>query len=101
MKTTYPTAYGDFEWDSEKEAANRRKHGISFVDAVVVFKDEQRFLVYDSAHSEDEDRYILLGRLREFHIVVVVYTERDSHYRIISARLATKSEVRTYERQLY
>lgn len=66
MKTTYPTAYGDFEWDSEKEAANRRKHGISFVDAVVVFKDEQRFLVYDSAHSEDEDRYILLGRLRDF-----------------------------------
>ena len=83
-----------FEWDEEKAAANLKKHGISFYDAVRVFNDADRLEFYDAAHSIEEDRYNTIGMVDD--ILYVVYTERKERTRIISARLATKSERRKY-----
>ena len=83
-----------FEWDEEKAAANLIKHGVSFQDAVLVFNDEYYIEYYDKAHSIDEDRYNVIGKVDE--VLFVVYTERRNRIRIISARIATP-----YERGLY
>ena len=97
MLTRYASSTDSFEWDSEKEAANRKKHGISFADAIAVFEDERAILVFDDAHSEAEDRFRIIGRLRGQLIALVVVTDRGAHTRIISARLANKHEVQLYE----
>ena len=97
MDVRYETPCGIFEWDNTKNAQNIRKHGMDFADAVTVFQDEAALLVYDAAHSEDEDRYRLTGRLVENLVAVVAHTERGGRIRIISARLATKQEKRAYE----
>ena len=83
-----------FQWDSEKAVLNRRKHGITFETAALVFADENRIERYDSVHSDNEDRYITIGRVRE--ILFVVYTERLDKTRLISARRATVEERRDY-----
>ena len=83
-----------FEWDEEKNAANIRKHGIEFGDAVLVFNDENYIEYYDDTHSIDEDRYNVIGMVND--ILFVVYTERKQSIRIISARLATPKERRAY-----
>ena len=83
-----------FEWDAEKNAANIRKHGIYFDDAILVFSDENYIEYYDDAHSIDEDRYNVIGMVND--ILFVVYTERKRCIRIISARLATPKERRLY-----
>ena len=88
-----------FEWDEDKEEINMRKHGISFRTASKVFWDENRIeiydkVIYDKVHSIDEDRFITIGSVGE--ILFVVYTERDSRIRMISARLATNKERRIY-----
>ena len=83
-----------FEWDSEKAVLNWQKHGITFDTAAKVFVDENRIERYDSNHSNDEDRYITIGRVRE--ILFVVYTERFEKTRLISARRATAEERRDY-----
>ena len=83
-----------FAWDDEKAALNRQKHGITFETAALVFADENRIERYDSIHSNDEDRYITIGRVRE--ILFVVYTERLDKTRLISARKATPNERRDY-----
>ena len=70
-----------------------RKHGISFRTASKVFWDENRIEIY-KVHSIDEDRFITIGSVGE--ILFVVYTERDSRIRMISARLATNKERRIY-----
>ena len=79
-----------FEWDEDKEEINMRKHGISFKIASKVFLDENRIEIYDKTHSIDEDRFVTIGSIGE--ILFVVYTERDSRIRMISARLATNRE---------
>lgn len=87
----------EFEWDTEKEKINISKHGIDFETASHVFFDENRIEKYDEKHSYDEDRYITIGTINGVAIVVmVVYTERDSAIRIISARKATKREREEY-----
>ena len=84
----------EFEWDSVKEAANIKKHGIDFDTATLVFEDESRIEEYDKAHSDREDRYNVIGMVDD--ILFVVYTERGDKVRIISARLATKPERKRY-----
>ena len=87
-----------FEWDPHKATANRRKHGISFEEAETVFSDEQARLLGDPDHSENEDRFILLGLSAELRVLVVVhsYLADDAVIRIISARRATRRERVTY-----
>ena len=87
-----------FEWDPEKNRANRSKHGISFEDARELFTGGgDYFEIYDEAHSVDEDRFVAIGPIR-MGIVVIAYTERyDDVVRIMSARMATRSEVRRFE----
>ena len=97
MTVTYPTSAVIFEWDDEKEIINKKKHSISFEDAIAVFYDEHPFRKYDEDHSDDEHRTFLIGRLRGHLLAVVIYTERYDRIRIISARLASKHEVRKYE----
>lgn len=71
-----------FEWDPEKNEINMRKHGISFPYATRVFDDEDRLEVFDEEHSDDEDRYDVIGRVDD--VLFVVYTERpDDIIRII------------------
>jgi len=87
-----------FEWDSAKEAANKKKHGISFEEAQSVFYDELAIQFFDSAHSASEDRFLMLGLSAEMSLLIVCHCERDDGYtiRIISARKATKNEAKYY-----
>ena len=83
-----------FQWDSGKANLNRQKHNVDFEDAALVFADENRIERYDSEHSDDEDRYITIGKVE--NILFVIYTERGEIIRLISARLATAKERRDY-----
>jgi uncharacterized protein len=89
-----------FRWDPKKDALNQEKHGVSFEEAKSVFYDEDARLMDDPDHSEEEDRFILLGFSSSLRLIVVChcYREKDSVIRIISARKATKSEARNYPR---
>ena len=88
-----------FEWDERKNKRNRTKHGVWFEEAQSVFSDPHARLFFDLEHSEEEERFILLGVSSAARTLVVVhcYRESDSLIRIISARKATKKEVRFYE----
>lgn len=83
-----------FEWDDEKARKNKEKHGISFELAAKVFGDENRIEVYDEIHSDEEERYNVIGKVGK--ILFVVYTERHENIRLISARLANARERRAY-----
>jgi len=86
-----------FEWDPQKERRNVEKHGVSFREAREIFTSGTDFLeIYDSAHSEQEERFIAIGPIRR-GLVLVVYTERsEDTLRIVSARWASKSERALY-----
>jgi len=88
-----------FEWDPDKERANRRKHRVSFQEAESVFVDEHARLLDDPDHSDAEDRFVLLGLSSGFRVLVVVHTYRGDEdiIRIISARRATKAERAYYD----
>ena len=62
-----------FEWDPRRAAANRKKHGVSFEDAQSVFTDERARLIDDPDHSEDEDRFLLLGLSSSLRLLVVAH----------------------------
>lgn len=87
-----------FEWDPAKAAANFKKHGIGFDEAQSVFADERAKLIADPAHSDDEDRFILLGLSTKLRLLVVCHCYRSERntIRIISARRATAAESRQY-----
>lgn len=87
-----------FEWDAAKAAANLRKHQVSFDEAKSVFYDDFAVQFFDDEHSEDEDRFVMLGMSSEARMLVVCHCERDSGnlIRIISARKATKRESAFY-----
>ena len=87
-----------FIWDEAKNRANQRKHGIAFEEAQTVFYDENARQYSDPDHSEDEDRFILLGLSYRLRVLVVChcYREGESVIRIISARKANKSEAGNY-----
>jgi hypothetical protein len=83
---------GSFEWDSEKDETNRRKHGIAFKHAATLF--EEPYLRVLSTDMREE-RWVALGRA-DGQIIAVIYTERNGRIRIISARMA-----RRHEREIY
>lgn len=91
----------DFIWDDEKDKLNQRKHGISFEEARTVFFDENGFEFFDPDHSEDEDRFVILGLSFRLRVLVVChcYREKDSVIRIISARKAAPREREYYRRR--
>lgn len=87
-----------FEWDPKKEAANVAKHGVSFSEAQTAFTDEFARLIPDPDHSDDEDRFILLGTSISSRLLVVRHCLRSGDtIRIISARKAKKQERKVYE----
>ena len=87
-----------FEWDEGKAAENLTKHGVSFSEASTVFADPLSRTIPDPLHSEEEDRFVVLGQSGLQHTLVVVHTYRGEVIRIISARIATSRERRDYER---
>ncbi len=87
-----------FEWDSSKEASNLEKHKVSFEEARSVFFDEYAQQFYDAESSDEEDRFLLLGKSTKSRLLIVVHCERDDGetIRIISARKATARERKFY-----
>jgi uncharacterized DUF497 family protein len=91
-----------FDWDPDKDAANRNKHDVSFYEAKTTFTDEFGRLIADPDHSDEEDRFILLGTSIHSRLLVVCHCVRDGEIiRIISARKANKRERKTYEGYRY
>jgi uncharacterized DUF497 family protein len=90
-----------FIWDEAKSAANARKHGVTFAEAETVFLDEEALLIADPDHSDDEDRFILLGLSARLRTLVVChcYRENGSIIRIISARKADRQERARYDQR--
>lgn len=88
-----------FEWNQDKAIGNIKKHGVSFDEAITVFWDEYALLINDIEHSEDENRFVLLGISEKLRILVVIHCERGENIRIISARPATKLERKQYKAQ--
>ncbi len=88
-----------FVWDENKNQSNHRKHGITFDEASTAFTDENGRVIFDPEHSEDEDRFILLGLDSSLRLLVVChcYRENENTIRIISARKATRNEARQYK----
>lgn len=92
----------NFEWDPEKAASNLKKHGVSFEAAAAVFKDPMALSLYEGEDSAlGEDRWVTLGLVNGHHYLVVVHTHRASNQdisiRVISARRATRHEIKQYE----
>jgi uncharacterized protein len=88
-----------FEWDERKDTSNRKKHGVSFEEARTVFYDDSALLIDDPDHSENEERFILMGLSSSLRVLVVChcYRKADAVIRIISARRASRSERTQYE----
>jgi uncharacterized DUF497 family protein len=87
-----------FEWDPAKASSNIHKHGVSFDEAVTVFKDPLAFIFDDEAHSEEESREIIIGMSSLRRMILVCFVERiEDIVRIISARPATRQEIKDYE----
>jgi len=91
-----------FEWDKNKEKINIQKHGVTFEQTSFVFADQFALNKFDDEHSEDEDRWILLGKSLNETLLLVIHTFRDSDgiefVGIISARKATKKEKKVYQK---
>lgn len=86
-----------FEWDDNKARANLAKHDVSFEEASTVFADAGSITIPDPAHSQAEDRFVVLGQSHRQRLLVVVHTERGDKIRLISARRASRNERRHYE----
>jgi uncharacterized DUF497 family protein len=90
-----------FDWDENKNRANQKKHGVSFEEASTVFYDEAAWLEFDAVHSDDEDRFRIIGCSSQNNDLLVVYCMRsESVIRIISSRKATSNEIWNYERRM-
>jgi uncharacterized DUF497 family protein len=88
-----------FEWDPDKAAENLRRHGVSFEEASRAFGDPLSRTIHDPDHSENEDRFILLGESEPGRLLVVAHTDRGRRVRIISARMAGRREWKTYQEE--
>ncbi len=86
-----------FEWNESKAGQNLTKHGVSFEEAKTVFDDPLYVDFYDPDHSEDEERYLIVGESNRGRLLIVSYTERGDSMRLISAREVTRSEREAYE----
>lgn len=87
----------DFEWDDQKAEYNFHKHGVAFPEAATVFSDPLVITFADPDHSQDEDRFIVLGTSAEGRLLMVAHTDRGDRIRIISARTLKPKERRLYE----
>ena len=87
-----------FEWDDRKAVANFKKHGVNFEEAKSVFVDERAKLIEDPDHTEDEDRFVLLGLSSALRLLLVCHCCRSEGnvIRIISARKAIAREFKSY-----
>ena len=90
-----------FEWDEAKDRGNRRKHRVSFEEAMTVFSDEYALLIDDPEHSQDEERFVLLGLSAHLRTLVVCHCYRvaGDTIRIISTRRATSTERARYNKR--
>lgn len=90
-----------FNWDENKNSGNKLKHKISFEEAKTVFYDDCALIIPDPEHSEDEERFVILGTSCKANLLVVCHCMRESEtvIRIISARKATKTEEKKYYNQ--
>ncbi|MGH9946346.1 MAG: BrnT family toxin [Pyrinomonadaceae bacterium] len=88
-----------FEWDPQKAILNLEKHGITFEEAMSVFVDPLSLTVSDPIHSDEENRFIILGHSIVENLLVVVHADRGDRIRIISVRRATPAERRRYENE--
>jgi uncharacterized DUF497 family protein len=86
-----------FEWDPDKAALNRRKHGVTFEEAVSIFGDSLAVTFSDPGHSSGEWRFLTFGLSAGGRLLVVSHIERQKRARIISAREATRRERTIYE----
>ena len=87
----------EFEWDLRKAAANARKHGVHFEEAMTVFGDPLAVTFDDPDHSVSERRFLTFGVSAKGRLLVVVHTERRRSVRIINARRTTRAERTIYE----
>ena len=88
-----------FSWDPRKADGNLRKHGVAFDETITVFNDPLAFIFDDMVHSEEEHREIIIGLSALRRLILVCFVERiEDTIRIISARRATKDEIRDYEK---
>jgi uncharacterized DUF497 family protein len=87
----------EFEWDEKKARTNLKKHGVSFPDASTVFADPLARTIHDPLHSDEEDRFAILGESERGRLLVVVFTDRGERIRIVSARAANRRERKDYE----
>ncbi len=88
-----------FEFDPAKAASNLKRHGVSFDEAATVFDDTLSSTLPDDQHSHDEPRFITVGLSSAQRLLFVVYTERDSRFRLIGARPVTAAESKQYEQR--
>ena len=90
-----------FEWDEDKSRANLKKHGVTFVEAQSVFYEDGALLFDDPDHSQEEQRYLLVGPSVRGRVLVVVHCCREENdvLRIISARQATRKEQEAFRSQ--
>ncbi|MEN6335471.1 MAG: BrnT family toxin [Phycisphaerales bacterium] len=86
-----------FEWDPNKARENLETHGISFDEASTAFRDTLSLAIYDPLHSEEEDRFVLIGSSHRNRLLVIVHTDRGDRIRLISARKASQKERSQYE----
>ncbi len=86
----------EFEWDPRKAEHNRQKHGVDFIEAGTVFNDPLSITYPDPDHSDDEERFIIIGMSIAGRLLIVAHTDRHNVTRLISAR-----EVINHERKLY
>ena len=86
-----------FDWNENKAASNLSKHGVSFEEAKTVFEDPLYVDFYDPDHSQDEERYLIVGESNRGRLLIVSYTERGELIRLISARELTRTERQIYE----
>lgn len=89
-----------FEWDSRKDAQNRRKHGVSFHEAATVFGDPLALSYPDPDHSVTEKRFLTVGKSTAQHLLIVAHADRGESIRIISARETTPRERIQYEEEI-
>ncbi|MCF8075219.1 MAG: BrnT family toxin [Desulfotignum sp.] len=91
----------NFEWNIGKARENQQKHGVAFDEAATVFRDSNALSIYDTDHSESEDRWITMGLSEKGRLLIVIHTfleENDNivKIRVISSRKATRQEIQTY-----
>jgi len=89
----------EFEWDASKAASNKRKHGVTFEEAKSVFYDDFAIQFFDDENSENEDRFLLLGRSNQSRVLLICHCEKEAGniIRVISARKATSKERKLYK----